>query len=110
MSAPARTFHVPLKSASFAFDNVRRSSATFSSNSRKRTSVGSKLYPGPAARSRSIPFTMSDITFGILQTSWVRCPRADDFGCGFPASLITWYALDQTAARLHLALDFLQEH
>src|SRR5687768_39829 len=38
-----------------------------------------------------MPLTMSDITFGSAHTSWVRCPSADDLGCGFhfPLSLGT---------------------
>src|SRR5687768_15442897 len=38
-----------------------------------------------------MPLTMSAITLGSAHTSWVRCPSADDFGCGFhgPFSLGT---------------------
>src|SRR5688500_12367126 len=34
-----------------------------------------------------MPCTMSDRTLGSQQTSCVRCPSADDFGCGFHCAL-----------------------
>ena len=67
--------------------STARSREALPSKSRSRVSVLSNEYPGPAARSRSFPSSMSARTPTILASSWVRCPYADDLGCGFQGPL-----------------------
>src|SRR5437899_1972536 len=89
--APRFNDHGTRKSASLHAARASRASRTFLSNPASSVSVVSKLYPGALARSRSVSRRVFVIHPGIHETSWARCPSANDLGCGFqrPLSLGT---------------------